>query len=136
MADILSAATAIYDAFGRGDIAAILDAILERTGTIDRAGRTADGTTVGDASDEARLIDFIRNKAETIYHPVGTCRMGPDERAVVDVDLRVKGVAGLRVIDASVMPALISGNTNAPTIMIAEKAADAILAEARAALAA
>ena len=72
-------------------------------------------------------IDFIRRKAETIYHPVGTCKMGNDAMAVVDSDLKVYGVENLRVIDASIMPELISGNTNAPAIMIAEKCADSIL---------
>ena len=78
--------------------------------------------------DEAGLVDFIRRKAESIYHPVGTCRMGDPDAAetVVDPQLRVKGVRGLRVVDASVMPRLVGGNTNAPTMMIAERAADLI----------
>lgn len=76
--------------------------------------------------DDAALGDFIRAKAETIYHPIGTCRMGNDEAAVVDPQLRVRGISGLRVIDASVMPELIGGNTNAPTMMLAERASDLI----------
>lgn len=75
---------------------------------------------------DAELVEFIRAKAETVYHPIGTCRMGSDEDAVVDAQLRVRGVTGLRVVDASVMPTLIGGNTNAPVIMIAERAADLI----------
>ena len=79
-------------------------------------------------TDDAAIDAFIREKGETIYHPVGTCRMGrtDDPLAVVDKDCRVIGIEGLRVVDASVIPALIGGNTNAPTIMIAEKIADVI----------
>ena len=79
-----------------------------------------------DGLDDAGLEAFVRAKAESIYHPIGTCRMGSDEAAVVDPQLRLRGIEGLRVIDASVMPTLVSGNTNAPTIMMAERAADLI----------
>ena len=75
----------------------------------------------------AELEDFIRATAETEYHPVGTCKMGSDPMAVVDEKLRVHGIARLRVIDASIMPAIVSGNTNAPVIMIAEKGAEMML---------
>ena len=78
------------------------------------------------AQSDEQIEQFIRNHADTIYHPVGSCRMGHGPNDVVDAQLRVRGVQGLRVVDASIMPAIVSGNTNAPTIMIAEKAADAI----------
>jgi choline dehydrogenase-like flavoprotein len=74
-----------------------------------------------DVQSENAILEFIRRRAESIYHPIGTCKMGQDEMAVVDPALNVRGMAGLSVVDASVMPSLVSGNTNAPTIMIAEK---------------
>jgi len=80
-------------------------------------------------SDE-QIRDFIRRRAETVYHPVGTCKMGRDAMAVVDARLRVHGLGSLRVVDASIMPTLVGGNTNAPTTMIAERAADLILQDA------
>jgi choline dehydrogenase len=75
---------------------------------------------------DAEITDFLRNELETLYHPVGTCKLGVDELAVVDTRLRVRGIEGLRVVDASVMPRVPAGNTNAPVMMIAEKAAEMI----------
>lgn len=79
--------------------------------------------------DPADLAEYIRNESQTLYHPAGTCKMGHDEMAVVDDELKVIGLTGLRVVDASIMPTVIRGNTNAPTYMIAEKAADMILGQ-------
>jgi len=87
------------------------------------------GPDVSTAVGSNTFDDAIRAQARTIYHPAGTCRMGPTEASVVDTQLRVHGVEGLRVADCSVMPALVSGNTNAPTMMIADRAADWIVSE-------
>ncbi|MDA8870503.1 GMC family oxidoreductase N-terminal domain-containing protein [Rhizobiaceae bacterium] len=80
------------------------------------------------SEDDAQIEQIIRDRADTVYHPVGTCRMGSDEASVVDPQLRVRGVDGLRIADASIMPRIIGGNTNAPTIMIGEKCADLLRA--------
>ena len=82
------------------------------------------------AQSDEQIAAFIRGHADTIYHPVGSCRMGPGAQDVVDAQLRVHGMQGLRVVDASIMPRIVGGNTNAPTIMIGEKAADLVKAAA------
>jgi len=84
----------------------------------------------GDVHSDDEIRAAIRSRADTIYHPVGTCRMGSDARAVVDPELRVRGVQGLRVVDASVMPTLLSGNTKSPVVMIAERASHLIRGDA------
>ena len=95
------------------------------------AGHSVKEITPGpEVGTEAALADYIRQQGTTIYHIVGTCRMGEDPMAVVDSRLKVRGLAGLRVIDASVMPAVTTANTNAPTIMIAEKGAAMIRQDA------
>ena len=96
-----------------------------------RLGARELATSAG-ARTDGEIEAFLRDHVDTIYHPVGSCRMGPDEGAVVDASLRVHGLQGLRVVDASVMPRIVGGNTNAPTIMIAEQAVDRIRAQARA----
>jgi choline dehydrogenase-like flavoprotein len=96
-----------------------------------KALQTADVFTAGVESDDD-IRKVLRQRVDTVYHPIGTCKMGVnDPMAVVDPKLRVHGLDGLRVVDASIMPTLIGGNTNAPTIMIGEKAADMIRAEMR-----
>jgi choline dehydrogenase len=113
----------------REGVAITRDVANQKALTAIRAGEVEPGEAI---STPDQIDDWIRRTAETIYHPVGTCRMGlPDDPlAVVDDELRVLGLRGLRVVDASVMPTLVGGNTNAPTIMIAEKAVDMILGRA------
>src|SRR4030095_10917140 len=82
------------------------------------------------AKDDEALLDHVRATGQTSYHPIGTCRMGRDARAVVDSELRVYGIEGVRVCDASIMPTMVASNTHAPSIMIGEKASDMVLAAA------
>jgi choline dehydrogenase len=89
----------------------------------------APGKNIG-RDDTDAILNWARDTATTIYHPTGTCKMGQDKMAVVDERLRVRGIQGLRVADASIMPVITSGNTNAPAIMIGEKASDLIMEDA------
>jgi choline dehydrogenase-like flavoprotein len=102
--------------------------ILEQPPLTDHMGRDRHPV---DLSDDAALEDLIRSRADTVYHPVGTARMGSDADAVCDPRLSVRGVEGLYVADASVMPKLVSGNTNAPSIMIGERCADFVTTDLR-----
>ena len=102
----------------------LMRSILRQPALAGFTGRELDASAR--AQTDAQIEDFIRNFGDTIYHPVGSCRMGSGPLDVVDAQLRVRGLHGLRVVDASIMPRIVSGNTNAPTIMIAEKTADLI----------
>jgi choline dehydrogenase len=111
----------------RDSIRMIRDIVGQEAFKLFRGAEIAPGARL---QTDRELDDWIRRTAETLYHPVGTVRMGADDKAPVDGQLRVRGIEGLRVIDASVMPTLIGGNTNAPTIMIAEKLADVLRGKA------
>ena len=102
----------------------LMRGILQQPALAGYRGRELPASAV--AQTDAQIENFIRGHADTIYHPVGTCRMGSGAMDVVDAQLRVHGVQGLRVVDASIMPSIVGGNTNAPVIAIAEKAADMV----------
>ena len=104
----------------------VLRTILSQAPLARRGGREVD--VLAAAQTDAQIEQFLRTYADTVYHPVGSCRMGNTAMDVVDAQLRVHGMQGLRVVDASIMPQVVSGNTNAPTVMIAEKAVDMIRA--------
>jgi choline dehydrogenase len=84
-----------------------------------------------DVNTDEEMLEYVREQGSTIFHPTSTCRMGQDDMAVVDERLRVRGLQSLRVADASVMPTVVSGNTNATCVMIGEKASDMLLQDAR-----
>ena len=105
----------------------------ERMGikAIARHMRVARNTVRDAVRSDDEILQFAREYGATIFHPSGTCKMGSDPMAVTDARLRVHGIGGLRVVDCSIMPTLVSGNTHAPAVMIAEKASDMILADAK-----
>ena len=109
----------------------LMRGILQQPAMAGLGGRELQSSAV--AQTDAAIEQFVRGRADTIYHPVGSCRMGAGPADVVDAQLRVHGLQGLRVVDASVMPHIVSGNTTAPTVMIAEKAADMVRAAAQSA---
>jgi choline dehydrogenase-like flavoprotein len=104
----------------------LMRTVLQQPALAAQGGK--EGPKSAAAQSDLEIEQFIRDNADTVYHPVGSCRMGHGPMDVVDHELRVYGVKALRVVDASIMPSVVSGNTNAPTIMIAEKAADLIKA--------
>jgi choline dehydrogenase len=111
------------------DVASIVAGVrmaVEICATEPLAGLVSETIEGPDSDSDDDVLAYVRGKMITIYHPVGTCRMGDDDGAVVDRELRVRGVEGLRVVDASVMPEVPRGNTNAPTIALAERASDLI----------
>ena len=124
----LRADCALQQAGRDGDADADQDQAAEHFATVTRPGpQPADEFQPGAAvKTDAEIEQWVRAKCETIYHPVGSCRMGSDAEAVVDPALRVRGIAALRVVDASIFPSIVGGNTNAPIVMVAEKAVDLI----------
>ncbi|MBK1689243.1 GMC family oxidoreductase [Rubrivivax gelatinosus] len=106
------------------DLRRMMDGVRLTQRILEQPALAGGGRTEVAGLDDAALEHWVRQHADTIYHPVGSCRMGPGPGDVVDAELRVKGILGLRVADASIMPSIVSGNTNAPTVMIGEKAAE------------